>query len=89
MRTAMEGHRDLLRGDLHGGGYVDEVAEDLPGLRIVVAAHALGDAAVQVAGEHQQCEVEGHFIATAEESAFMWKKRTPSESEFSISIHWA
>ena len=29
------------------------------------------------------------FIATAEESAFMWKKRTPSESEFSMSMRWA
>jgi hypothetical protein len=35
----MESDRDFLVGDGHIGWHVDEVAEDLPRLGIVIAAH--------------------------------------------------
>ena len=43
VRSAVEGHRDLLRRDLDGRGHVDEVAEDPAGLRLGIASHAPGE----------------------------------------------
>jgi hypothetical protein len=58
MRATIETHLDLLFCDIHGGGHVDEVAEDDPGLRIGVAAHLAGEQSVQATGDDQQGHVE-------------------------------
>ncbi len=43
MRPTLETHLDFLFGDILGGGHVDEVAEDDPGLYIGVAARPAGE----------------------------------------------
>ena len=44
--------------DTHVGGHVDEIAEDLAGLAIGVAAHVLRETAIKSAGDDQQRHVE-------------------------------
>lgn len=44
--------------DVDGGGHVDQVAEDLPGLGVSVAAHATRDEPIEAAGDDQQSHVE-------------------------------
>src|ERR1700675_140600 len=45
--AAVEAHADLALGDGDVGGHVDEVAEDLARLNIIVAAHAVGHQAIE------------------------------------------
>ena len=40
MGAAVEAHSDFAFGDDDIGGHIDEVAEDLAGLSIVISAHA-------------------------------------------------
>ena len=54
----MEADGDLVVGDSDVGGHVDEVAEDLSGLCVVVSAHAFGHDAIEAAGEDEESHVE-------------------------------
>jgi hypothetical protein len=55
MGTAMESHRDFVPGDGDFGRHVDEIAENLARLGIVVAAHRPGgQARHQERGRQQQ-----------------------------------
>jgi hypothetical protein len=47
MGAAMEAHRDFVLGNGDIGRHVDEIAEDLAGLGIVIAAHAARHAAIE------------------------------------------
>ena len=58
MGAAVEAHADLAVGDGDVGGHVDEVAEDLARLSVIVAAHAAGHQAIEAAGDDQQRHVE-------------------------------
>jgi hypothetical protein len=58
MRTAMEPHRDFVLGDGDFGRHVDEIAENLARLDIVVAAHAAGHEAIEPRCENKQFHVE-------------------------------
>ena len=58
MGAAVEADLDLLLLDRHVGRHVDEVAEDLAGLGVGVAAHASGEEAVEAAGDDQEGHVE-------------------------------
>ena len=57
----MEGHRHLSRGDVDGGRHIDEIAKDVAGLGVAVAAHATGEQAIESAGDHQQRHIEVDF----------------------------
>ena len=54
----METNFDLAIGDVHVGGHIDEVAQDLASLALGVAAHALTEAAMETAGDDEQRDVE-------------------------------
>ena len=56
--ASMEADGDSAVGDVDVGGHVDEVAEDLSGLGVVVSAHAAGDEAIEAAGEDEESHVE-------------------------------
>ena len=58
MGPAVELDADLLVGDLDLGGQIQEVSKDLASLGIAVAAHALGDASIEAAGDDQQGHVK-------------------------------
>ena len=58
MGAAMELHRDFVVGDGYVGRHVDEIAEDLARLGIVVAAHAAGHKAIEPRREDEQRHVE-------------------------------
>jgi len=58
MGTAMESHRDFVLGDGDFGRHVDEIAENLARLGIVVAAHAAGHEAIEPRCENEQRHVE-------------------------------
>ena len=58
MGAAVEADGDVTVGDDDVGRHVDEVAEDLTGLGVVVAAHASSHEAIEAAGEHEQGHVE-------------------------------
>ena len=58
MGASMEVHAHLAGRDSDLSGHVDEVAEDLSGLRVGIAAHALREEPVEPAREDQQCHVE-------------------------------
>lgn len=58
----MEADGDLAWSD-DVGGHVDDVAEDLAGLRVVVAAHASCHEAVEAAGKDEQRHVEADLQA--------------------------
>ena len=45
--AAVEAHPNFGFGDGDASGHVDEVAEDLAGLGVIIAAHAAGHQAVQ------------------------------------------
>ena len=47
MGAAMEAHPDFAIGDGDVGRHVDEVAEDLARLRVIVSAHASGHEAIE------------------------------------------
>jgi hypothetical protein len=51
MGAAVEAHADLAVGYGDVGGHVDEVAEDLPRLSVIVAAHAVGHQAIEARDE--------------------------------------
>ena len=59
--TAMEAHPDFGRCNGDIGGHVDEIAKDLAGLGVVVAAHAAGGQAVEGRGEDEEGHVEIDF----------------------------
>ena len=50
----MEAHPDFGRCNGDIGGHVDEIAKDLAGLGVVVAAHAAGGQAVEGRGEDEE-----------------------------------
>ena len=54
----MEAHFDFGRCNGDIGGHVDEIAKDLGGLGVVVAAHAAGGQAVEGRGEDEEGHVE-------------------------------
>jgi predicted amidohydrolase YtcJ len=58
MGAAVEAHGDFAFGDDEFGRHIDQVAKDLTRLSITVAAHALGDQAIEAAGKHEQ----GHVV---------------------------
>src|SRR5665213_2061611 len=58
MCATIEPHLDLLFGDIHGGGHVDEVAEDDSGLCIGVAAHLAGEQSLEAPRDDQESHVE-------------------------------
>ena len=57
----MEAHPDFGRCNGDIGGHVDEIAKDLAGLGVVVAAHAAGGQAVEGRGEDEEGHVEIDF----------------------------
>ena len=59
----MEPHPDLVLGDGDIGRHVNQVAEDLAGLSIIIAAHAARHQSIKPAGEDQQRHVEIDFEA--------------------------
>jgi len=61
MGAAMEAHPDFGRCNGDIGGHVDEIAKDLAGLGVVVAAHAAGGQAVEGRGEDEEGHVEIDF----------------------------
>src|SRR5205085_7463593 len=63
MGTTVEADGDLFATDGNIGGHVDEVAEDLAGLGIGVAAHAVRHGAIEAAGEDEEGHVEVDFEA--------------------------
>ena len=54
----MESHPDFIFGDGDVSRHVDEVAEDLTRLGIVVAAHAAGHEAIEAGSENEERHVE-------------------------------
>jgi C4-dicarboxylate-specific signal transduction histidine kinase len=54
----MKAHLDLVLGDPYVGGHIDQVAKDVPGLGIGVAAHAARQEAIEAAGDHKQSHIE-------------------------------
>ncbi len=58
MGTAVKADLDfaIRYGDV--GGNVDQIAKDLAGLRIGIAAHGLGENSIDSTGEHQKDHVE-------------------------------
>src|SRR5882672_10138484 len=71
MGAAMESHRDFVLGDGDVGRHVDEIAEDLARLGIVVAAHAAGHEAIEPRCENEQRHVEVDFESG---SAKKWRQ---------------
>ena len=61
MGSAVEIHRNLGWSDLDGGGEVEQVTEDLSCLGIGVAPHAVGEAAIESACHHEECEIKIHL----------------------------
>jgi hypothetical protein len=59
----MEAHRDFVLGDGDIGRHVDQVAEDLARLCIVIAAHAASHQAIETAAQDQQRHVKIDFEA--------------------------
>jgi hypothetical protein len=53
----MESDSDLFVRDGHVCRHVDEVAEDLSGLGVIVPAHAIGHQAIEAAGKDQQSHI--------------------------------
>jgi len=58
MGAAMETHPDFVLGDGDVGRHVDEIAEDLARLGVVVAAHATGHETIEPRCENEQRHVE-------------------------------
>jgi hypothetical protein len=56
--AAMEPYGDFALTDGDIGGHIDQVAEDLSGLSIVVTAHAVRHQAIETAGEYEQGHIE-------------------------------
>jgi len=72
MGSAVESHTYLGRGDLDGGGEVDQVTENLACLCIGVAPHAVGEAPIESACHNEEvARSKSTLSATADESAFM------------------
>ncbi len=61
MGATMVVHGNLFVADDNVGRHVNEVAENLAGLGVGVAAHLLGDEAIESAGQNQQRHVEIHL----------------------------
>ena len=71
----MEAHPDFGRCNGDIGGHVDEIAKDLAGLGVVVAAHAAGGQAVEGRGEDEEGHVEIDFEPDrGGKRDSMWKK---------------
>ena len=51
MSSAVEFDIDVFVGDGDGSGHVEEIAKNLSGLSIGIAAHALGEQAVEARGD--------------------------------------
>ena len=76
--------------DLNSRGGVDEVAEQVPRFRRLVAvADLLAQIPVRLLAINVNCTSQFIFKATAEDNASRWKKSTPSWMLFSISIRRA
>jgi len=74
----VESNRDLARCDGDIAGHVDDVAEDLSGLSVVVSAHAPCHQAVEAAGEHEERHVESTLSPTEDDRASMcWQAKCP------------
>ena len=58
MGAAVEPYRHFAFRDGNIGGHIDQVAEDLSRLRIVVTAHAVRHQAIETAGEYEQRHIE-------------------------------
>ena len=69
MSAAVEAYGDFARTDGDIGGHIDQVAEDLSGLSIVVTAHAVRHQAIETAGEYEQGHIEVDLKPTDDDSA--------------------
>lgn len=58
MGATVEADGDFLFANANVGGHVDEVAEDLAGLRVSIATHLVRDGAVESAGESEEGHIE-------------------------------
>ncbi len=58
MGTPVESHPDFVFGDGDIGRHVDEIAEDLARLSVIVAAHAAGHEAIEAGCEDEERHVE-------------------------------
>src|SRR5207244_5374967 len=56
--TTVEAHPDLTFGDGDIGRHIDEIAEDLARLSIIVSAHAAGHATIQDLGDAEERHIE-------------------------------
>ena len=89
MGPAVEAHSDFAFGDSDIGRHIDEVAKDLASLSIVVAAHAFGHQAIEAAGKDEEGHIEVDLHADRGRQRVDVKKRTASDSAFSISMRLA
>ena len=58
MRAAMEADLDFAFRDGDVGREVDQIAEDLAGLRLRIAAHGFGEDAIEPTGDYEKYHVE-------------------------------
>jgi hypothetical protein len=63
MGAPMEAQPDFLVGNRNIGRHVNQIAEDLARLSILIAAHAAGHDAIEAAGQNQKGHVEIHLKA--------------------------
>jgi len=63
MGAAMESHGDFLFGDGDVSRHIDEIAEDLPCLSVLIAAHAPGHKAIEPRCEDEQRHIEVNLHA--------------------------
>ena len=78
MGAAVEAHPDFVLGNCNIGRHIDEVAEDLARLGIIVAAHAASHQTIEAEARTRSAISKSTLKPTDEESASMWKKRTAS-----------
>ena len=90
MCSFLKANLDFLFGDRHLSGGVDQIAKQVSALGgFVAVANAASQQAIETAAMRVSCRSQSTFIATAEESASIWKKSMPSAMLFSMTIRWA
>jgi hypothetical protein len=63
MGSPVESNCDFAIRDSDLGWHINEIAEDLAGLSIVVTTHATGHDAIEAARQNQESHVEIHLEA--------------------------
>ena len=58
MGTAVESHSDFVICDSDIGWHIDQIAEDLACLGIIISTHAASHQPIKTRGYHEECHVE-------------------------------